>query len=87
MLKRFSAAQTATYQENEIMSCLSCNPENQAEFVAEVNIHLAGLQNLGNPGILLLPTLLVCLDCGSTQFTIPKNELARLTGSRPVTEA
>jgi hypothetical protein len=69
------------------MLCLSCNPENQAEFGAEVNIHFRGLQTLGNPGILLVPTLLVCLECGSTEFTIPKNELALLAKSAPIAEA
>ena len=66
------------------MLCSSCNPENQAEFTAEVNIHLPSPHNLGNPGVLFVPTLLVCLDCGSTQFTIPRNELEQIARGTPI---
>jgi len=66
------------------MLCSSCNAENQAEFTAEVYIHLPSPHNLGNPGVLFVPTLLVCLDCGSTQFTIPRNELELIARGTPV---
>jgi hypothetical protein len=59
------------------LPCLLCNATNQAEFGAEVNIHFRGLK-IDNPGILFLPKVLVCLDCGFSHFRIPETELAVL---------
>jgi len=41
-------------------------------------IHFSGLRNIDNPGILAFPKVLVCLDCGFSQFTISNTELALL---------
>ncbi len=60
------------------MLCLLCNSEKQAGFTAEINIHFDGLQNIDNPGVLFLPKLLLCLDCGFSRFTTPKMELTLL---------
>jgi hypothetical protein len=38
-------------------------------------IHLTGGKNLDNPGIWAFPTLLICLECGSSSFTAPLAEL------------
>jgi hypothetical protein len=69
------------------MPCSLCASCNQAEFVAEINIHLSGLKNVDNPGVLAFPKLLVCLDCGFTQFTAPEAELALLARGVPGSEA
>ncbi len=60
------------------MSCLSCESGNQAEFTVEMDLHLRGLKNIDNPGVLLFPKVSVCLDCGFSTFTIPEAELQRL---------
>jgi len=60
------------------MSCPVCSSGNQAVFSAEMNVHLNGLNNLDDAGILIFPTLLVCLDCGSSSFTTPRTELSQL---------
>ena len=60
------------------MSCGSCGSGNQAEFSAEINIHFSGLKNLDKPSVLVFPKLLVCLDCGLSQFTLPETELCLL---------
>jgi hypothetical protein len=60
------------------MSCLSCGSKKQAEFPAEMLIHFEGLKNLDKPGVWVFPKLLVCLDCGFFQSTIPASELASL---------
>ena len=39
-----------------------------------------GLENLDKPAVFLFPKLLVCLDCGFTEFTITKTDL-RLLGA------
>jgi hypothetical protein len=41
-------------------------------------IHFSGLRNIDNPGILAFPKILVCLDCGFSQFTISNAGLALL---------
>jgi hypothetical protein len=41
-------------------------------------IHLTGLKNVNNPGVLLFPSLLVCLDCGFLQYKVPASELPLL---------
>jgi hypothetical protein len=65
------------------MSCLLCASDNQSKFSAETNIHLGGLENVNNPGVLLFPRLLVCLDCGCSSFSIPAAELSQLAVAAP----
>jgi len=60
------------------MACRSCGSTNQTEFTAEIDIHLPGLKNLDKPTVLVFPRLVVCLDCGFTQFTLPETELRYL---------
>jgi len=67
-----------TSDEEGARKCLSCKPENQAEFTAEINIHFRGLKNIDNPGVLLFPKVGVCLVCGFSRFTTPVTELALL---------
>ena len=50
------------------MSCTACTSERQAEFGAEINIHFSGREGLDKPGVLIFRKLLVCLDCGTTEF-------------------
>ena len=60
------------------MSCTSCASDNQSKFGAEVNIHHSGLKNLNRQAVLVIADLVVCLDCGCSQLTIPKAKLALL---------
>jgi hypothetical protein len=63
------------------MSCLSCVSGNQAEFSAEINIHLPSFKKQGNKdSVLVFPKVLVCADCGYTQFALEESEL-RLLGT------
>ena len=66
----------------DIMPCKSCEAGNQAEFFSEIYIHFSGLKNIDKPGVLTFPKLLVCLDCGSTRFTVPQPELLLLRDGR-----
>jgi hypothetical protein len=60
------------------MSCPSCGSSNVAEFTAETIIHFAGPKNLDKPGVWIFPQLSICLDCGSSRFTVAESELALL---------
>ena len=60
------------------MHCALCESSNQAEFTAEIMIHLAGPRNIDNPGVLVFPKFSVCLECGSARFAIPETELRTL---------
>lgn len=63
------------------MPCKSCESEHQSTFNAEVAIHSPGLKGLNKPIVWVFPKLVVCLDCGLTEFVIPETELRRLRES------
>ena len=50
------------------MSCPMCASANQEEFPAEMVLHFNGMKSLDRPGVLIFPKVLVCLDCGFSQF-------------------
>lgn len=58
------------------MKCASCGSDNQAEFPTEMSIHLR--RSPRQPGTLVLQTLLICMDCGFSEFTVPEAELREL---------
>lgn len=62
------------------MHCALCQSSNQAEFTTEMMIHFRGLRKLTDPGVLVFPKVLVCLNCGFSRFTTPRTDLARLAG-------
>jgi hypothetical protein len=61
------------------MTCKRCTSGNQREFSSEINVHFPGLKNLDKPSVLVFPKLLVCIDCGLTEFDIQETDL-RLLG-------
>jgi len=63
------------------MHCSSCGSRDQAEFTVEMNIHLRGLENIHNPGVMFFPEVKVCLVCGHSRFITPQIELKRLGSS------
>jgi len=67
--------------------CSSCGSSNQAEFPTEMLVHFGGLKNLDKPGVWLFPELLVCLECGFAQTTIPTYELAQLAAGAVTSES
>lgn len=46
----------------------ACHSAKKGEFPAEINIHFPGMENLKQPTVFVFPTLLICLDCGFTEF-------------------
>jgi hypothetical protein len=70
------------------MSCRECSSKNEAKFIAEMMIHFSGRKHLENPGVLTFSEMLVCLDCGSTRFTVAEAELKLLReGNAPLKAA
>lgn len=59
-----------------ILSCRRCASENQRRLSTEIAIHLPGLST---PHVFLFPAILVCLNCGFTEFVISERELPLLT--------
>ena len=60
------------------MSCKSCQPENQINLNGEIAIHFPEIKGLDKPIVWVFPKLVVCLDCGFTEFVIPETELRQL---------
>lgn len=66
------------------MACKRCSSNKQSEFNAEMNIHFAGREGVDKPTVWLFPEIMVCLDCGFAEFTIPKVELLSLARDHAV---
>ena len=60
------------------MSCKACHSLQQRNFPSEISMHFPGFKNLATPPVLVFPSLLVCLDCGFTEFSLEEWELVRL---------
>ena len=60
------------------MPCRSCQSENQRKFGSEISIHFPGLKGLKKPTVWVFPKLVVCFDCGFTEFEIGEPELRLL---------
>jgi hypothetical protein len=70
--------------EGAFMACQLCASDNEAEFTSEMNIHFRGLTNIDNPGVMVFPKVLICLDCGGSRFSTPQAELSQLArGAAP----
>jgi hypothetical protein len=69
------------------MACNKCASENHREFMAEVAIHFPGIVGLRKPIVWTFPKLLVCLECGDAEFSVPERELRVLVTGVPVNGA
>jgi len=57
------------------MRCQSRQSTSQVGLTAEIAIHFPGRENLDTPHVSVFPDIVICLDCGSTNFTVPEAEL------------
>jgi hypothetical protein len=64
--------------EDGLTPCKACHSANQRTFTAEINIHLPGRRGLDIPTVWVFPSILVCMDCGTAQLTIPEAERKEL---------
>ena len=61
------------------ISCKTCGSVNQKKFSAEMGIHFPELRDIDKPVVWVFPEVVVCLDCGTAEFAVPKEELRQLT--------
>lgn len=57
------------------MPCRTCASDRQRNFNGEIAIHFPGLKGLEMPIVWVFPKVSVCLNCGSSEFQIPQEEL------------
>lgn len=55
--------------------CKSCQSLHREKFSGEIAIHFTGIAGLKKPIVWTFPKLVVCLDCGFTEFMLPEREL------------
>jgi hypothetical protein len=61
------------------MPCKSCGSVTQKKFSAEMGIRFPGLKDIDKPVVWVFSDdVVVCLDCGTTEFAVPKEELRQL---------
>ena len=60
------------------MVCVRCGSNDPQEFGAEINLHFPGRAVLDNPGVLVFPTVLICLHCGFAEFRLAEDQLRQL---------
>jgi hypothetical protein len=60
------------------VTCRSCGSDKQSKFTAEIAIHFPGMSGLEKPIVWVFPKLLVCLNCGNAELSVPESELGVL---------
>lgn len=60
------------------MACRVCHSENMQRLEAELTASLPSLSGLKVPPIYICKNILVCLDCGFAELTIPSTDLLPL---------
>ena len=60
------------------MLCQACGSNKRAKLTAEIAVHIPGPNHLDKPHVLVFPEILVCLNCGSAEFTVPETQLRTL---------
>lgn len=60
------------------MPCKSCGSTNQSKYTAEMNLHFPGYAGLEEPTVLIFPEVMICIDCGFSEFSVAKPELRKL---------
>jgi predicted nucleic-acid-binding Zn-ribbon protein len=63
------------------MTCKSCGSENPVEFAAEMNLHFLRPKSAVKASVLLFPRLMICLNCGFSEFKVSESELHLLDKS------
>ena len=73
----------SAHQSAGTRKCKQCHSERLGNFSGELAIHFTGLAGLNKPIVWVFPKLLVCLNCGLTEFIVPERELQVLETGTP----
>jgi hypothetical protein len=60
------------------MGCKFCKSPDLRVFMAEMNIHFPGLENLDTPTVWVFPPVTICLHCGRADFMVHGEPLQQL---------
>jgi hypothetical protein len=60
------------------MRCKSCGSEKLRNLNGEIAIYSPGPKNMDEPIVWVFPQLVVCLNCGTSEFAIPEDQLRLL---------
>jgi hypothetical protein len=63
------------------MSCNKCASENERTFKSEMVLNFHEIENLSREPVYVCEDIVVCLNCGHAEITIPQSGLDRLTAS------
>jgi hypothetical protein len=69
---------TSGFSSGVGVRCKSCGSVNQRKFIGEMGIRPPGLKNIETPVVWIFPQIVVCLECGVAEFTIPGADLRQL---------
>ena len=61
-----------------LVNCRRCTSNKVMDLEAELAIHFPGLKGIDIPHVFVSPKLIICLECGLAEFSIPETELRRL---------
>ena len=64
--------------EEATVACKLCSSDNQSTFKTEMNFHFSGRDGWVKPSVWAFPEILVCLDCGFSEFVVAETELRAL---------
>jgi len=70
-----------------LLECEGCASHKVECFKAEVAIHFSGREGLTKPLVWVFPRLEVCPFCGSTNFTVPEEQLSLLRNGLALPDA
>jgi len=78
-LSRADRSKTVVIDEGRV--CFACGSSRSSELLGESCLHFpGGLESLDKPPVWAFPQVLVCLECGTAQFSLPEEQLKLIQG-------
>jgi ribosomal protein L37E len=65
-------------KRTDLMTCRECGVDNVHEFRSEIAIHFPDPNGYKHPHVFVFPLLLVCSDCGFTEFALDEQVLRQI---------
>ena len=61
-----------------VVPCKRCGLDSLTELSSETAIHFPGPEGYKKPHVFAFPTLLICSECGFTEFMLTPSELEQI---------